>query len=187
MKEEIEKAVEAIKEGKIILYPTDTIWGIGCDATNEDAVKRIYALKERSDSKALITLIAEEWELRRYVEEVPDIAWDLVEFAEKPLTVIYSKGKNLAPNLLAEDGSIGIRLVKHPFCEEVIKRTKVPLVSTSANISGSPSPGSFDEIDKRILDGVDLVVNWSADDGKKRSPSTIVRLEKDGTIKFLRK
>lgn len=187
MYEEVNKAAEAIKEGKIILYPTDTIWGIGCDATNPEAVKRVYELKQRVDSKALIVLVAEDWELQKYVQQVPEIAWDLVEFTEKPLTIIYPKGRNLAQNLLAEDGSIAIRMVKNQFCEALIKKARVPIVSTSANISGEPTAHTFSEIDERILSGVDLVVNWSQNEKKKSTPSTIMKVEVNGVFKFIRK
>lgn len=184
---ELKKAVETIKNGETLLYPTDTIWGVGCDATNPEAVKKIYQLKERDDSKALVILVAEEWQLKSYVEEVPDIAWDLVEFAERPLTIVYPQGKNLATNLLADDGSVAIRLVKNPFCEELIKNAKVPIVSTSANISGMPSPSRYGEIDERILKGVDYVVNSAGTENKNAVPSQIIKLEVDGEIKFLRK
>ena len=187
MQKEVERAVELLKEGKTFLYPTDTVWGIGCDATNVEAVKKVYALKQRQDNKALIVLIASIDQLWDYVAQIPEIAWDIVEFSEKPVTVIYPKGKNLAANLLGEDGSIGIRLVKDEFCKKVIQKFRKPLVSTSANISGEPSPAIFSEVSEAIKNGVDYIVDWRREDKTKNAPSTIMKLELDGAIKFLRK
>jgi L-threonylcarbamoyladenylate synthase len=187
MQQEVNKTVEALKEGKTILYPTDTIWGLGCDATNSAAVKKIFDLKNRAESKAMIVLISEIGQLRDYVEKIPDIAWDLVEFAEKPLTVIYPKGKNVAPELLASDGSIAIRLVKDEFCSKVIYKLRKGITSTSANISSEPSPSAFHEIKQEILNGVDYVVNWRQKESGSSKPSSIIKLELNGEIKFIRK
>ncbi|MGB1040668.1 MAG: L-threonylcarbamoyladenylate synthase [Flavobacteriales bacterium] len=183
----MEKAIEILRNGGVILYPSDTIWGIGCDATNPDAVNKIFELKERSSSKSLITLIEQDTKLNRYVREVPDIAWDIVEFAEKPTTIIYPEGYNLAPNLIAEDKSIGIRIVKKGFCHDLIRKFGKPLVSTSANISGGPTPISFEDIDIRILEGVDYIVNLPPNEKLLPKASTIMKIELDGTFTLIRK
>jgi L-threonylcarbamoyladenylate synthase len=187
LREEIAKAIEVLKSGGTILYPTDTIWGIGCDATNEQAVKKVQELKGRIASKSLIILLDTENKLGGYVREVPEIAYDLIEYAEKPLTIIYSGAKNLAPNVINEDGSIGIRIVKYPFCEQLIQRFRLPIVSTSANTSGNPAPKNFADIEEDVLNGVDYVVNWEQDDMAEKTPSTIMKLEPDGRFSFIRK
>ncbi len=187
LKDEVNKALEVLKAGGIILYPTDTIWGIGCDATNESAVKRVFELKGRSESKSLIILLDNENKLPSYVREVPDIAYDLIEYAENPLTIIYSGAKNLAPNVINDDGSIGIRIVKHDFCQQLLQRFRLPIVSTSSNISGQTAPANFSEIDPVIIDGVDYVVDWEQDDLTPKTPSTIMKLEPDGRFVFIRK
>ncbi len=187
LREEIAKAIEVLKSGGTILYPTDTIWGIGCDATNEQAVKKVQELKGRIASKSLIILLDTENKLGGYVREVPEIAYDLIEYAEKPLTIIYSGAKNLAPNVINEDGSIGIRIVKNPFCEQLIQRFRLPIVSTSANTSGNPAPKNFADIEEDVLNGVDYVVNWEQDDMAEKTPSTIMKLEPDGRFSFIRK
>jgi L-threonylcarbamoyladenylate synthase len=187
LKDEINKALEVLKSGGLILYPTDTIWGIGCDATNADAVDKVYKLKGRAEEKSLIVLLENDNKLQSYVKEVPEIAYDLIEFAENPLTIIYSGAKNLAPNAIAKDGSIGIRVVKHDFCEQLLQRFRKPLISTSANISGEASPACFDEISDEIKTGVDYVVNLEQHDRSKRKASTIMKLETDGLFSFIRK
>lgn len=187
MHEEIVKALEVLKNGGVILYPTDTIWGIGCDATNPEAVKKVYEIKKRDDSKALVVLINEIGQLRTYVNEVPEIAWDLVDFAEDALTVVYPEGKNLADNLLATDGSVAIRLCKDEFCTKLMQRFKRALVSTSANLSGEPSPKNFNEISKTVLNEVDYVVNWRQNETQNPKPSRIVSLGVNGEFKLLRK
>lgn len=169
------------------MYPTDTIWGIGCDATNEEAVKRVFKLKGRDEAKSLIVLLDSENKLQSYVREVPEIAYDLIEYSEKPLTIIYSDAKNLAPNVINSDGSVGIRIVKHPFCEQLIQRFKKPIVSTSANISGNPSPKNFLEISNEILEGVDYTVSLEQDEALEKTPSTIMKLESDGRFSFIRR
>lgn len=187
MDQEIIKAAEALKKGNTILYPTDTIWGLGCDATNSEAVKKIYGIKKREDSKALIVLLDDINKLNLYVVKVPDIAWDIVEFSEKPLTVIYPKGKNVAPELLAENGSIAIRITKDEFCKKLIRRMERPLVSTSANLSGEPFGGNFSDISEEIKKNTDHIVNYRQQEKIKATPSTIIKLELDGEIKFIRK
>ena len=150
MTEDIKKACEVMAAGGIILYPTDTIWGIGCDATNEKAVQRVYELKRRTDNKAMLVLMDSEAKLDRYVSDVPDIAWDLISVSDKPLTIIYSSAKNLATNLLGADGSVGIRITNEEFSKKLCERFRKPLVSTSANVSGEPSPANFSEVSEVI-------------------------------------
>lgn len=186
MIEDIKKACEVLSDGGLILYPTDTIWGIGCDATNEEAVRRVYALKQRVDSKAMLVLIDSTAKLNNYVEEVPDLAWDLIEMATKPLTIIYPKAKNLSPGLLADDGSIGIRVSTEEFSRKLCERFRKPLVSTSANVSGRPSPAIFDEIADEIKEGVDYIVSYRQDDISRTPPSGIIKLGAGGLIRVIR-
>jgi L-threonylcarbamoyladenylate synthase len=186
MIEELKKAQEVLYKGGIILYPTDTIWGIGCDATNEDAVKRVYELKKRVDSKAMLILVDNPAKLQFYVREVPEVAWDLVDLAEKPLTIIYPGARNLAPNLIAEDGSIGIRLTKEAFSRGLCERFRKAIVSTSANVSGEPSPRFFSEISPEILNGVDYVVNFRQNEKSPVAPSSIIKLGLSGQIQIIR-
>ncbi len=187
LKDEVNKAFEVLKNGGLILYPTDTIWGIGCDATNPEAVEKVFKLKGRAEEKSLIVLLDSENKLQSYIKEVPEIAYDLIEYAENPLTSVYSGAKNLAPNAIAKDGSIGIRIVKHQFCQQLIQRFRKPVISTSANLSGNPSPATFDDIEEAILNGVDYVVNWEQDERKVKKPSTIMKLEPGGLFSFIRK
>lgn len=187
MTNDIEKALEVLKNGGLILYPTDTIWGIGCDATNAEAVEKVFKLKGRDAGKSLIVLLDSENKLQSYIQEVPDLAYDLIEYAEKPLTIIYSGAKNLAENLVHADGSVGIRVARHDFCQKLIQRFRKPIVSTSANISGEPSPASFDEVSDAIREGVDYVVEFGQDDLTEHQPSTIMKLEADGQFVFIRK
>jgi len=187
LRDEVNKALEVLKQGGLILYPTDTIWGIGCDATNKEAVEKVYALKQRSESKSLILLLDTDSKLQSYVREIPDVAYDLIEYAEHPLTIIYSNAKNLAENAINEDGSIGIRITSHSFCKELIQRFRKPIVSTSANISGQKSPANFSEIDEEIMNGVDYVVDFEQEDLSIKKPSTIMKLEPDGRFVFIRK
>ncbi len=186
MNKEIKTALEILRNGGTILYPTDTIWGIGCDATNANAIKKVYDIKQRSDSKALLVLLDNENRLAQYVEEIPEVAWELIEVTDKPLTIIYSGAKNLAPNLMAEDGSVGIRVTKDEFCEKLIGRFRKPIVSTSANISGTPAPASFDEIPEEIKSAVDYVVNWRQDDLSKNNASSIIKLDASGRFTIIR-
>ena len=180
MIEDIKKACEVMAAGGLILYPTDTIWGIGCDATNEEAVRRVYELKRRSDHKAMLLLMDSSAKLNYYVQEVPDVAWDLIELADSPLTVIYSGARNVAPNLLAEDGSVGIRITQEEFSHKLCERFRKPLVSTSANVSGEPSPANFSEISATIKAGVDYIVRYRQDDLSKAAPSHIIKLGAGG-------
>jgi len=186
MNQDIKNALEVLRTGGIILYPTDTIWGLGCDAENEMAVKRIYEIKKRIDSKSMLVLIDSPMRLEMYVEQVPEIAWDLIEQATSPLTIIYPKAKNLAANLIAEDGSIGIRMVKEPFCEQLISRFQKPIVSTSANISGKDAPVNFDAISQEIIDAVDYVVKYKQDDLSENKSSSILKLSEGGLFKIIR-
>ena len=187
MQDDIKKAIEVLKSGGIILYPTDTVWGIGCDATNEDAVKKIYELKQRDDSKSMLILLDNPSKLQTYVQDVADIAWDLIDLTDKPLTIIFDGAKNLATNLIAEDGSIGIRVTSELFSRELCKQFRKPIVSTSANISGEPTPKLFSNISDSIINGVDYVVNYRRKENKAGEPSGILKLGKDGTIKIIRK
>ena len=187
LRDEVKKAFEIIQQGGIILYPTDTIWGIGCDATNTDAIKKIFALKQRPEAKSMIVLIDTENKLESYVSEVPNIAFDLIEFTENPLTLVMPGAKNISPALIAEDGSVGIRVSKHPFCQQLIQRLRKPLVSTSANISGQPSPQNFMQISPEIIEGVDYVVDLDQHDLSVKKPSTIMRLDPSGLFEFIRR
>lgn len=187
MTDDINKALEVLRNGGVILYPTDTIWGIGCDATNADAVQRIYEIKEREDSKSMLALVHAEAMLPSYVGEIPEVAWELLDAATEPMTIIYSGAKNLAPNLVSTDGTIGIRVTSDDFCSRLISRFRKPIVSTSANISGQPSPGNFDEIDPVLMNQVDYVVQWRQDDLGKAKPSSIIRLGPGGQIEILRR
>ncbi|HMM02064.1 MULTISPECIES: L-threonylcarbamoyladenylate synthase [unclassified Dysgonomonas] len=186
MNEDIKKAFDVLVAGGLILYPTDTIWGIGCDATNENAVRKVYELKKRIDSKALITLIDNPVKLDFYIDGVPEIAWDLIELADKPLTIIYDNARNVAPNLIAEDGSLAIRITKEGFSQELCKRFRKALVSTSANISGELSPANFSEISDEIKNGVDYIVQYRQDDISKSKASSIIKLGKSGEVKVIR-
>lgn len=186
MNEEIKKACEVMQAGGVILYPTDTIWGLGCDATNEEAVKRVYEIKKRVDSKALIVLIDRDVKLQFYVDQVPEIAYDLIEYSDKPLTIIYDGARNLASNLMAEDGSIGIRITKEEFSSKLCERFKKAIVSTSANISGAPSPANFDEVSEEIKKSVDYIVNYRQDDLTKAKPSGIIKLGRNCEVKVIR-
>lgn len=186
MREEIQQALSILRDGGIILYPTDTVWGIGCDASSPEAVKKVYDLKNRADSKALITLVASEIMLERTVVEIPNIAWDLIDAAEKPLTIIYQEVKGIAHNAIAEDGSCAIRLPKDKFCQQLVQRLGKPLISTSANTSGSPTPQSFQDIEPSILSGVDYVVNLRQQEKSKNTPSSIILLKNNGEIKIIR-
>lgn len=186
MNEELKNALEVLHRGGLILYPTDTIWGIGCDATNEEAVKRVYALKQRVDSKALLLLVNHPVKIEFYVREVPEVAWDLVELAEKPLTIVYPGARNLAPNLLAEDGSVGIRVTKEAFSQQLCERFRKAVVSTSANVSGQPSPACFREIAPEVIQGVDYVVNYRQEEAPQSKPSSILKLGSGGQIQIIR-
>jgi L-threonylcarbamoyladenylate synthase len=187
MNKDIQKTIEILHSGGLILYPTDTIWGIGCDATNEEAVEKVFKLKGRMNGKPLIILLDNDNKLASYVREIPDVAYQLIEYAEKPLTIIYDGAKNLAENLIAEDGSIGVRVTAHPFCKELLHRFKKPIVSTSANLSGSPSPESFYDISQEIKNGVDYIVNYGQDEINEYKASTIMKLGASGEFRLIRK
>ncbi|HSD15412.1 MAG TPA: L-threonylcarbamoyladenylate synthase [Flavobacterium sp.] len=183
---EIHNAYEVIKNGGIILYPTDTVWGIGCDASNPEAVKKIYALKQREESKSMIVLMNGERMMYTVFKDIPEVAWQILDLSEKPTTLILDNPRNVAPNIIAEDKTLGVRIVKEPFCFKLMERMKKPLVSTSANISGQPTPKSFKEISPEILKGVDYVVNLHHDKICDK-PSTIIKLTADSQVKIIRK
>lgn len=184
--QEVFNAFEVIKNGGIILYPTDTVWGIGCDAANEEAVKKIYALKKRAESKSMIVLVNGDRLLYQVFKEIPQVAFDVLECSEKPTTLVLDNPKNVAKNLIAEDDSLGIRIVNTPFIFRLIERMKKPLVSTSANISGTPTPTKFSEISPEIIAGVDYVVKIDLEKVSKKS-STVIKLTKDAKVTILRK
>ena len=183
----IDEAAKILKEGGIILYPTDTVWGIGCDATNPKAVEKIFTLKKRTDSKSLIVLVDGLDMLYRYIKEVPEIADQLIEATDTPLTIIYPGAIGLAANVAAEDGSVGIRIPNHEFCKKLIYKLRRPIVSTSANISGEASPQHFGEIPKEVRDGVDWCADSDLDAGSTGKPSSIIQLGLGGEIKIIRK
>ncbi|MBL4594194.1 MAG: threonylcarbamoyl-AMP synthase [Flavobacteriales bacterium] len=186
MKEEIHKCIEVLKAGGLILYPTDTLWGIGCDATNETAVQKIYDLKQRLDNKSLIVIVANDRMLNYHTKDVPELAWDIIDIAEKPTTIIYNEGNHLAQNIMSDDKSIAIRMIKEGFAHQLAFNFRKPIVSTSANISGSNTPLSFAEISSIIKDNVDFVVNPKFDEGNKKS-SSLIKLGINGDIEILRK
>lgn len=183
---QVEAALTVLKTGGAILYPTDTIWGLGCDATNENAIEKIYRIKQRSDTRSLIILVADERDILQYVA-APDLAvFDFIEKQIKPTTVIFENAINLPDNLIADDGSIAIRIVRDEFCRHLIKRLRKPIVSTSANISGQPSPKFFDEITDEIKNAVDYVVQWRKDDKTLAQPSQIIKWNDDGNYEVIR-
>ena len=185
--QDIKNAIEAMRKGGVIRYPTDTVWGIGCDATNAEAVKRVYEIKQRDDSKALICLVDSDARLQRYVRNVPDVAWQLIDCVEKPTTLILDGAVNLAPNLIAEDGSIGIRITKEAFSHELCFRFQKAIVSTSANISGEPAAQNYRDIDPRILEQVDYVCWTRRQEHQPHQPSSIIKLSADGQVVIIRK
>ena len=183
---DIKAAVEVMKKGGVILYPTDTVWGIGCDATNEAAVQRIYEIKRREESKAMICLVDSDNRIQRYVREVPDVAWDVMNLATKPTTVILDGANGLAKNLIAEDGSIAMRITQEEFSKELCYRMQKPIVSTSANISGEPAAQNYCDIAEEILQAVDYVCTSRRNEHKPHKPSSIIRLRKDGEVTIIR-
>ncbi|CDF78465.1 Sua5/YciO/YrdC/YwlC family protein [Formosa agariphila KMM 3901] len=185
MQKEITNALKVLKEGGLILYPTDTVWGIGCDATNEEAVKKIFKLKQREDSKALICLVADDRMLKKYVKKIPEAAFSIFDISEAPITIIYDEPQNLATNLIAEDNTIAIRIPDDDFCFQLLRRFNGAIVSTSANISGQPTPKSYKEIAPDILKGVDYVVNLHHEK-KNAKPSSIIKLSNSGVVKVIR-
>jgi L-threonylcarbamoyladenylate synthase len=194
--EDIKNAVKVLREGGVILYPTDTVWGIGCDATNAEAVKRVYDIKQRDDSKALICLVDSDARMQRYFRNVPDVAWQLIDSltatdpddspSAKPTTIILDGAINLAPNLIAEDGSLGIRITQEPFSKELCYRFQKALVSTSANISGEPAAQNYCDIDPRIIEQVDYVCWSRRQEHKPHTPSSIIRLRENGEVTIIR-
>lgn len=182
---ELNNCLEVLTRGGLILYPTDTVWGIGCDASNEEAVRKVYQLKERDDSKALICLVGNDAMLERHIEHVPDLAYDIMDLSTKPTTIIYDKPAGIAKNLVAPDQTLAVRVASDKFCRYLITKFKKPIVSTSANKAGKPTPKSFKEIDKAILSGVDYVVNLHRETITS-NPSSIIRLRSDGSVKVIR-
>ena len=187
LKTEIEKALTVLKDGGVILYPTDTVWGLGCDATNAEAVDKINRIKGRSADKSFIILLDNDSKIQSYINEVPEVAYDLIEYAEHPLTIIFSGAKNLAQNVINADGSVGIRIPKHDFLQQLLQRFRKPITSTSANISGEPAPQLFDAISDEIKDAVDYVVDWEQEVRTNKKASTIMKLSPSGQFSFIRK
>lgn len=190
-KEDLQAALQVLRNGGIIVYPTDTVWGIGCDATNAEAVAKIYALKQREDSKSMLVLLDSPAKLPYYVGEIPDAAWAMLEAVQdtedtKPLTIIYPNARNMAANLIAEDDSIGIRITNEPFSKALCAQLKHPLVSTSANISGHPTARFFHEIENEILEGADYVCRFRREDDCPHEPSSIIKIHADGTFQLIR-
>lgn len=185
--EDIRNCLSILKNGGVILYPTDTVWGLGCDATNAAAVQKIFNIKSREEGKSLLILVNGYGMLERYVQEIPPTAGELISVSDNPLTIIYPGGRNLAEGVCAADGSAGIRICNEEFCNELISRFRKPLVSTSANLSGKPAPLHFGEIDKEITGKADYVVKYRQNDRQKRSPSPVIRVEKDGSFRIIRK
>lgn len=196
-KDDLQQAVRVLRAGGVIVYPTDTVWGIGCDATNEDAVRKVYALKHRVDSKSMLVLLDGAGKLQGYVEHIPDAAWDLLEctahdrdsqwLQPRPMTIIYPGAKNIAPNLIAEDGSIGIRITQEPFSKALCEQLHRPIVSTSANISGEPTAKNFRQISQAVLDAADYVCRYRRNDETEKRPSSIIKLGIDNQIQIIRK
>lgn len=185
--EDIENALRILRGGGVILYPTDTVWGLGCDATNGDAVKKIFKIKSRQEEKSLIILVNGEEMLGRYVKDVPEIVYEIIRINDKPLTVVYPRGRNLADDVCSKDGSVAVRICNDEFCNELITRFRKPIVSTSANISGKPTPSNFDEIGEEIRNAVDYIVKFRQDETARNTPSPVIRFFPDGTLKILRR
>ena len=186
-KTDIDRCLTVLKEGGVILYPTDTIWGLGCDATNEAAVERINQIKGRAADKSFIILLDTDAKLQSYVSEVPEVAYDLIEYAENPMTVIFDNARNLTKNVINKDGSVGIRVVRNDFVIQLLQRFRKPIVSTSANVSGAPSPANFDMISDEIKSQVDYIVEHQQDDRREKKPSTIIKIGAGGQFSFIRK
>lgn len=186
-KEDIQNAVNVMKQGGVILYPTDTVWGIGCDATNAEAVAKVYKMKQRDDSKAMICLVDSDVRLQRYVRNVPEVAWQLMEYAEKPTTVILDNAVNLAQNLIAEDGSIAMRITHEEFSKELCFRFQKPIVSTSVNVSGEPAAQNFRDIAPEFIEAADYVCFTRRQEHKPHTPSSIIKIKEDGEVTIIRK
>lgn len=187
-KQDLQQALRVLREGGVILYPTDTVWGIGCDATNAAAVSRVYEIKRRVDSKAMLVLLDGAGKLQGYMQQVPETAWMLLEVTEgqRPLTIIYPNARNLAPNLLAEDGSVGIRITQEPFTKALCEQLHRPIVSTSANFSGEPAAKIFSDICPELLEAVDYVCAFRRDDTTSHQPSAIVKIDEKERITIIR-
>jgi len=186
MNNDIKKAVDVLRAGGVILYPTDTIWGLGCDATNKEAVEKIYKIKKRDDSKSMLVLIDNPAKLNSYIDVVPELAWDLIDLADKPLTIIYPNAKNLASNIVASDGTVGIRVTNEDFSRALCQRFRMPIVSTSANISGTTAPAVFSEITEEIKSQVDYIVGFRQEENGSPAPSGIIKLGVDGEVTVIR-
>ena len=184
--DDIRQAVQVMRSGGLVLMPTDTIWGLACDATNEAAVRKVFAAKQRDDAKALITLVDKPALVERYVQAVPDAAWDLMDVADKPLTLVYDDARGLAPNLVAEDGSVAIRVTKEPFSRALCGRMARAIVSTSANISGQPAPRCFSEISDEIKAAADYICTSRREESGESRPSGIIKIERGGEVKIIR-
>ena len=184
--DDIRNALKTLRAGGVILYPTDTIWGLGCDATNSEAVKKIYSIKQRAVNKSLIILVNSPAMLTRYVDNPPEVALQMAELTESPLTIVYDRGQSLAEGVASADGSVGVRICAEPFCDELITALRKPLVSTSANISGSDAPALFDEISEELKTSVDYVCLWRQDDRSRAKASSVIRVSGNGVVKILR-
>jgi len=180
------EAVKILRSGGVILYPTDTVWGLGCDATNAQAVRRIYEIKQRAENKSLIILVNSVPMLERYVDNPPEVALQMAELSEKPMTVIYDRGRSLAEGVASADGSVGVRVCSDPFCDALITGLRKPLVSTSANISGNSTPAIFDEISEEVKGAVDYVCLWRQDDRSRSKPSSVIKVSGNGVVKIIR-
>jgi len=185
IQQEIDNCIKVLKQGGLILYPTDTVWGLGCDAANFEAIEKLYKLKQRDESKAMICLVHDFKMLNQHVEEIPEVAYDILNYADKPTTIIYDNPIRISENLVADDNTLAIRMVKDEFCNPLIRKFRKPIVSTSANISGRPTPKSFKEIEDDILKGVDYVVNLR-EEKKASKPSSIIKLSTDGKVQVIR-
>lgn len=187
-KDDLQSALRVLREGGVILYPTDTVWGIGCDATNAEAVSRVYAIKRRVDTKAMLVLLDGAGKLQGYMQKVPETAWMLLEAndEQRPMTIIYPNARNLAPNLLAEDGSVGIRITQEIFSKALCEQLRRPVVSTSANFSGEPAAGVFSDITPDLLASVDYVCHYRRDDDRKLRPSSIIKIDEKERITIIR-
>lgn len=183
---DLANALKVLRSGGVILYPTDTIWGLGCDATNVQAVRRIYEIKKRAENKSLIILVNSVPMLERYIDNPPEVALEIAELAEKPLTVVYDRGRSLADGVASEDGSVGVRVCSEPFCDELITGLRKPIVSTSANLSGSSAPAIFDEISEEMKSAVDYVCLWRQDDRSRATPSSVIKVSGNGVVKIIR-
>ena len=186
MEEDIQKALKVVSGGGIILYPTDTVWGLGCDATDSEAVRKIFEIKRRAASQSMLCLVADIPQLERHVDDIPDVAFELIEAAVKPLTIIYSHPVGIAPEALAADGSVGMRITHEAFSNALCRKLRKPLISTSANISGNRTPLNFSQIDEKVIESVDYVVNYRRNDRSTPSPSDIIKISDGGLVKVIR-